>query len=262
VSSTGSDANGCTRGQPCLTFNGALAKTAAGGEINCIDSADYGLTTINKSITIDCLASVGLISTGGSTTALSIAANAGSDTVTIRNLSIRGAAGYNGYAILISGASAVHIDNVTISNAQVCVNGFGQNQNLNVTIQHSTLTQCSNGVVVTTSSPALTTINLDDVTIRNGGFALSLGASDRSVVRNSNLSSNQSAVAIGGPAVIRIERSTLSFNVNLFDLSNCFSCGAEVDERDNILFGNGGVYTSVSPLVTRQGKGTEVPLYR
>jgi len=239
-----------------------LAKTVAGGEINCIDSADYGLTTINKSITIDCLASVGLISTGGSTTALSIAANAGSDTVTIRNLSIRGAAGYNGYAILISGASAVHIDNVTISNAQVCVNGFGQNQNLNVTIQHSTLTQCSNGVVVTTNSPALTTINLDDVTIRNGGFALSLGASDRSVVRNSNLSSNQSAVAIGGPAVIRIERSTLSFNVNLFDLSNCFSCGAEVDERDNILFGNGGVYTSVSPLVTRQGKGTEVPLYR
>src|SRR5437870_12695722 len=56
VSRAGSDASACTIGAPCLTFNGALAKTNAGGLINCLDAGDFGSGgfTIAKSITIDC----------------------------------------------------------------------------------------------------------------------------------------------------------------------------------------------------------------
>src|SRR5438477_11827993 len=37
VSGVGNDANPCSRTAPCKTFAGAISKTAAGGEINCLD---------------------------------------------------------------------------------------------------------------------------------------------------------------------------------------------------------------------------------
>ncbi|HVF37876.1 MAG TPA: hypothetical protein VNA29_08050, partial [Sphingomicrobium sp.] len=37
VSGVGDDVNPCSRTAPCKTFAGAISKTAAGGEINCLD---------------------------------------------------------------------------------------------------------------------------------------------------------------------------------------------------------------------------------
>ena len=54
VSGVGDDANPCSRTAPCKTFAGAISKTAAGGEINCIDAGGFGAVTIVKAITIDC----------------------------------------------------------------------------------------------------------------------------------------------------------------------------------------------------------------
>jgi hypothetical protein len=58
VSSTGSDANPCTRASPCQAFAGALPNTTINGEINCVDAGFFGGTAfnlvINKSVTIDC----------------------------------------------------------------------------------------------------------------------------------------------------------------------------------------------------------------
>src|SRR3981189_2069874 len=48
----GNDANPCSRTAPCKTFAGAISKTAAGGEINCLDPGGFGSVTITKSITI------------------------------------------------------------------------------------------------------------------------------------------------------------------------------------------------------------------
>lgn len=50
VSGVGDDANPCSRTAPCKTFAGAISKTAAGGEINCLDPAGFGAVTITKSI--------------------------------------------------------------------------------------------------------------------------------------------------------------------------------------------------------------------
>src|SRR4026208_2182846 len=52
VSGVGDDANPCSRTAPCKTFAGAIAKTAATGEISVLDPAGYGPVTITKSITI------------------------------------------------------------------------------------------------------------------------------------------------------------------------------------------------------------------
>src|SRR5712671_2866353 len=54
VSGVGDDVNPCSRTAPCKTFPGAISKTAAGGEINCLDPGGFGAVTITKSITIDC----------------------------------------------------------------------------------------------------------------------------------------------------------------------------------------------------------------
>ena len=53
VSGVGDDANPGSRTAPCKTFAGAISKTAASGEIDCIDSGGFGAVTITKSITID-----------------------------------------------------------------------------------------------------------------------------------------------------------------------------------------------------------------
>src|ERR1700720_4077592 len=52
VSGVGDDANPCSRTAPCKTFAGAISKTAAAGEINCLDPGGFGALTITKSITI------------------------------------------------------------------------------------------------------------------------------------------------------------------------------------------------------------------
>jgi hypothetical protein len=54
VSGVGDDVNPCSRTAPCKTFAGAISKTAAGGEINCIDPGGFGAVTIIKSMTISC----------------------------------------------------------------------------------------------------------------------------------------------------------------------------------------------------------------
>jgi hypothetical protein len=54
VSGVGDDANPCSRTAPCKTFAGAISKTAAGGEIDCLDPGGFGAVTITKSMSIQC----------------------------------------------------------------------------------------------------------------------------------------------------------------------------------------------------------------
>src|SRR5881392_1320633 len=66
VSGVGDDANPCSRTAPCKTFAGAISKTAANGEINCLDSGGFGAVTITKSLIIDCTGTLGGILNAGS----------------------------------------------------------------------------------------------------------------------------------------------------------------------------------------------------
>ena len=61
------DSRPCSRTAPCKTFAGAISKTAAGGEINCLDSAGYGAVTITKGISIVCNGVVGSVLVSGTT---------------------------------------------------------------------------------------------------------------------------------------------------------------------------------------------------
>src|SRR6202163_4382796 len=65
ISGVGDDVNPCSRTAPCKTFAGAISKTAAGGEIDCLDPGGFGTLTITKGITIDCDSGAGGILASG-----------------------------------------------------------------------------------------------------------------------------------------------------------------------------------------------------
>src|SRR6185369_3616464 len=115
VSITGNDANTCQINAPCLTFAGAAAKTAAGGEITAISSGAYGNITIAGSLTLQgapgVVASMGTSST---TTPVVIEAHK-SAVVVLRNLQINAALSSANYGILSSMVGSLHIENCVIT---------------------------------------------------------------------------------------------------------------------------------------------------
>ena len=87
VSGVGDDVNPCSRTAPCKTFAGAISKTAAGGEINCLDPGGFGAVTITKSITIDCTGTLGGVLASSTT---GVIVNGAGIIVTLRGLEING----------------------------------------------------------------------------------------------------------------------------------------------------------------------------
>jgi hypothetical protein len=111
VSGVGDDANPCSRTAPCKTFAGAISRTAAAGQINCLDPGGFGGVTIIKSIAIQCEnteAGVLVSSAPG------ITINAGvGDVVFLSGLDIQGlGTGTNGINFI--GGKALHIKNTII----------------------------------------------------------------------------------------------------------------------------------------------------
>jgi hypothetical protein len=89
VSGVGDDANPCSRTAPCKTFAGAISKTAASGEIDCLDPGGFGALTITKAITILCEpASNGGVLVAG-TNGITVAAGA-TDKVVLEGLDFEG----------------------------------------------------------------------------------------------------------------------------------------------------------------------------
>jgi hypothetical protein len=128
VSGVGDDVNPCSRTAPCKTFAGAISKTAAGGEINCLDPGGFGAVTIGKSLTISCEGvTAGIVVSGGN----GVNVNAGaSDVIFLKGLDIEGlgmttgAIGLNG--IKVFAAAAVHIEDCVIRNFRAAApNGNG-----------------------------------------------------------------------------------------------------------------------------------------
>lgn len=113
VSGVGDDANPCSRTAPCLTFQGAIARTAAGGEIDALDAGEFGTVTIAGSITIDAHAAFGFGRVEA--TAAPIVVNAGpSDVVVLRGLSIQGR-GLGDSGIRFVAGGALHVEDCVLS---------------------------------------------------------------------------------------------------------------------------------------------------
>jgi hypothetical protein len=116
VASTGSDAADCSRATPCRNIggvNGAIGKTVAGGEVNCVDAADYGAgILIQKSITIDCTNVLGGVQATAALAGVVVQATL-SDRVTLRGLDIQGSSSSSD-GVRVSTVGIMHIDRCII----------------------------------------------------------------------------------------------------------------------------------------------------
>jgi hypothetical protein len=248
VSGVGDDANPCSRTAPCKTFAGAISKTAAAGEINCIDSGGYGALTITKSIAIKCDSyEAGVLVSG--TNGFVVAA-ASTDVVWISGLDFEGlgptALSLNG--IKINTAAVVTVVNCTIrgfgstngtdgngifmttnSNAklQVFDTLIGDNANTGIDVKPSagtatveiSRTRASNQGVGfrangTGGSTAITMNITDSVAVGNSsGISIAGGASNTNVMVNRTDVANNAAFGLNAPTgTIRVGNSSITGN--------------------------------------------------
>jgi hypothetical protein len=151
VSGVGDDLNPCSRTAPCKTFAGAISKTAARGQIDCLDPGGFGAVTITKAITIDCGETFGSVLVSG-TDGIVVAAGP-SDVVTIRNLNIDGV-GTGIHGIHFTSGKALHVEHVTIEG--FTLNGIDAVVSSAValvfTVENTTIAECGGSGVGTTSS--------------------------------------------------------------------------------------------------------------
>src|SRR6516165_9863844 len=105
VASYGNDANPCTFGSPCKTFQQAVNVVDPGGEVTAIDSAGFGPISITKAVTITSPDGVeaGIVPVAGGN---AITIHAGStDAIVLHGLTLNGSGvGANGI-VFNSGAS-------------------------------------------------------------------------------------------------------------------------------------------------------------
>jgi hypothetical protein len=213
VSGVGDDANPCSRTAPCKTFAGAISKTAAGGEINTIDSGGFGAVTITKSITIDTRNVIGGVLVSG-TNGIIVAAGA-NDVVVLRGLDLQGINGAGLTGVRFTTGKALHIEDTTIA-------GFGTNGiSFEPTVATSQL--FVKNTVISEVGPASATaagINvtggiatLDRVSITNCGKGVLASGTAKVTVHQSNLSGQTLAAVSAGPTtVVNVERSVIAAN--------------------------------------------------
>jgi hypothetical protein len=211
VSGTGDDVNPCSRTAPCKTFAGAISKTAAGGEINCLDAGGFGAVTIIKSMTIDCRYTEGGVLAGGN----GITVNAQpTDVVYLRGLDIFGVNPPTHGVRFVAGA-AVHIEDCIIRRFN-SPNSFGisfqtgSTSNLyvtNTTVANNGNGATGGGILVQPTGTGVARVTLQNVRVQNNAnFGMSVNSTGNSgqgiavVVDYSQFSGNGSGIAILSPA--------------------------------------------------------------
>src|SRR5437867_4021173 len=91
VSLTGNDAASCTVPDPCRTFDVAISRTNAGGEVIVLSSAGYGPFTVAKSVSI--ISPPAYHAAIAPTSGSAITINADNATVVLRGLTLNGSLG-------------------------------------------------------------------------------------------------------------------------------------------------------------------------
>lgn len=219
VSSTGSDANLCTRTAPCATFARALAQTLPGGEIDVVDPGSYGPVTIGQSLTIEGGGNQAGYLQAGSGNGIVIQAGA-NDVVTLRNLQIDG----NG-----SGANGIRFlrgKNLSIEGSHI----FGFTQN---------------GIDIEVNSAS--TVQITDTVVKNSGndgiFATSTSGLVRVAVSNSQImasSNNGIEGSTNGFATVHYSLISASGGSGAI-AGGTNGCGSVGIDNSDIVGGNNGV---------------------
>ncbi len=248
VSGVGSDLNPCSRTAPCSTFVGAMSKTAAGGEIDCLDSGGFGTVTIDKSLTIDCTGVGGSILSVGGTTAVTV--NTGpSDRVILRNLNFTGA-GSGGIAIRFLAGLHLVVENVRIANYTNAGIEVNKSTSGNIYVRDAVISNVPTGIRLSTTTGAIMAqidnTRIDNVT--NGLDVTSTGVV-ASISNSVVMAASGAGLLTSGPGFINASKTVLARNgigVNSISFGGSIriSSNALDDNTTGIAFANGGTVSS------------------
>ncbi|WP_245323724.1 hypothetical protein [Bradyrhizobium stylosanthis] len=247
MSGVGDDANPCSRTAPCKTFAGAISKTAAGGEINCLDPGGFGTLTIVKAISVYCEGVIGGVLASG-VNGINVNA-AATDHIVLRGLDIDGAGtGIKGVNILQ--AASVVIEHSFIRNfnsaggAGVSFTPSNANALLLIRdslVSHNGSAADGNGVLIQPSGAGSAKVLINNTSINRNFLGLNAQGSSNVQVNNSDISESAgSGVGQGGAATIRIGRSMIVNNFGSATVGSVLSYG------DNQINGNGTDTTPAS----------------
>ena len=262
VSGVGDDANPCSRTAPCKTFPGAISKTAAGGEIDCLDPGGFGQVTITKSITIDCSAVAGgILGAGVSGVIVNAGAN---DKVVLRNLVIQGtigtSPGLNGIRFLAG--RELHLDRLFVqgqSNFCVDVNKTALGI---LHVRDSYFTECTTGINLTSTATLVAAIERSTFTgITGSGVSANGSGVVASVTKSSFMNTSNCMIATTAGATANASDSMFANCAG--SGMNASASGAIITSTGNSFFNNtaafavtaGGVFLSggdnkVSPVAS------------
>jgi hypothetical protein len=218
VSGVGDDVNPCSRTAPCKTFAGAISKTATAGEINCLDPGGFGTVTITKSMTLNCIGTLGSILASG-VPGITMNATAAGSKIHIRGLQING---------VVGGTAVPGTIGVRILAAQ------------EVSIEDTVITQFSQQGVIDSRTGGGTKLIIVNSTVssNSGNGIVALGAATNNVaIDNVNVLDNAGGLATATGNNVAVKRSVFSGNSG---------AGVEADlggqvTVDNSLISNNGI---------------------
>ena len=248
VSGTGDDVNPCSRTAPCKTFAGAISKTAAGGEINCLDPGGYGAVSIIKSMTIACPYTEGGALAGGNGITVNMPAT--TDVTFLRGLDIFGvsppsngvrfinngtlhiedsvirrfnATNSVGVSVAVTGAAKLFMNNVVVAeNGSL---GTGGGIELKPAVGGSLMAVLTNvrirdnanvGLRIDSTNGAVTAV-VEESDISGNATGIGIVATQivNGMLIDSIVSNNTSAGIVGnGPAFLRVGNTTITGNAS------------------------------------------------
>jgi hypothetical protein len=269
VSGAGDDANTCTRTSPCLTFEGAVNKTAAFGEINCLDSGPFGPLAIAKSLTIRCVGVEGGAAAPGANGIIIAAAT--TDDVVLDGLDFEGGgpSAQSANGIDIESAASVTIRNCRIAGfaSTFPPNGAGilvvNSSDMELLVVDSVIeNNAYAGIYLRPGSSANLQATINRVQINNNKFGVvadgTIGTGKiNGTVRDSTVGNN-SQNGITASATIATNDTLVIDNVSIVDNGNngLAASGSKAGflVNSSTIYGNGGgIHTANSASIVSYG---------
>jgi parallel beta helix pectate lyase-like protein len=212
--SVGNDANTCSRGLPCRTFQKAINVAPLWGTINVLDPGDYGSMTISQAVTVDGGGLASNVSTSYNNAAIAVQTPSG-EVVQLRNMSIHGNGAYTG--ISYTGSGQLVIENLKINGfGGDCINaGTSGPGTSDLVIKDTSIDNCSSaGIEI--NGPQTTTAEISNTHVHYATYGLNL---HNGIVHVSDSSfsspgpgsgSGIIAGAGGGPPVLMLDNCRIS----------------------------------------------------
>ena len=271
VSGVGDDVNPCSRTAPCKTFAGAISKTAAGGEINCLDPGGFGAVSIIKSMTISCPYTEGGALAGGNGIVVNMPAS--TDVTFLRGLDIFGvnpptngirfinrgtlhvedtvvrrfnAASSAGISVAVTAASELYMTNVTVAeNGNAATGGGiviapGIGGSVQVTMKHMKVrNNANNGIRLDTTNGQISAV-IDESDISGNATGISILApvnAVQAILTRSIVAQNSTlGILVDGPVgTLRVGNTTVTGNTMGI---NRLNGGQLLTYGDNRVIGN------------------------